>query len=193
LLQSQTKLKEQIDKKKLVLYAPTFRDYNRKACGFSHESIEQLKNILNQHNAVLGIRAHPRDQGLFAPFIDHLTILDLDYQHYPELNIVMRNTDILITDYSSLWVDYLLLDRPIIGYAFDMEQYQDSRGLLFNYQNQFPGELCETNEDLKKLIATALNQEEPNKLSTKQHWVKDFFHAPLKTNRCEAIHELLKN
>ncbi|MCR8922115.1 CDP-glycerol glycerophosphotransferase family protein [Dasania sp. GY-MA-18] len=186
----QSKLKALLNGKKLILYAPTFRDYDRKACGFTTETITQLKAILAQHNAVLGIRAHPRDQGLFSPFIDNTNVLDLDYRHYPELNTVMRNTDILITDYSSLWVDFLLLDKPIVGYAFDMEQYQGARGLLYDYENQFPGPLTQTWPQLASTLEALLAQSSLN-VSEKQQWLKRFFHQPLEGSRCQAIEQLV--
>ncbi|WP_019528816.1 CDP-glycerol glycerophosphotransferase family protein [Dasania marina] len=188
----QSKLKALLNGKKLVLYAPTFRDYDRKACGFNSESMAQLTTTLSQHNAVLGIRAHPRDQGLFSPFIDNANVLDLDYRHYPELNTVMRNTDILITDYSSLWVDFLLLDKPIVGYAFDIEQYQGSRGLLYDYDNQFPGPLTQTWQQLASTLAALLAQPSIS-VAEKQLWLKRFFHQPLDGSRCQAIHQLLVN
>ena len=74
-----------------------------------------------------------------------------DLQQYPRIKDItgeswdtqelLMNTDILITDYSSIYIDYLLLDRPMMFYHYDYEEYlQTDREMYFDYQDVTPGE-----------------------------------------------------
>ncbi len=64
---------------------------------------------------------------------------------YPALPLM----DCLVTDYSSIYFDYLLLDRPILFFAYDLQHYrQDERNLLFEYQEMAPGTICNNQQEL---------------------------------------------
>ncbi|MCP4220690.1 MAG: hypothetical protein GY765_39045, partial [bacterium] len=65
--------------------------------------------------------------------------------------------DLLITDYSSIYFDYLLLDRPIVFFPYDLETYiNEERGLIFEYDRLTPGPHCFSREELEKEVFTAL-------------------------------------
>ena len=62
----------------------------------------------------------------------------------------MAMSDLLITDYSSIFFDFLLLDRPIIFFAYDLEDYlQNDRNMYFNYDSMTPGAKCRTYDELE--------------------------------------------
>ena len=180
--------------RKLILYAPTLRDYDRNATGFGTDDTIKLDALLKKHNAVMGLRAHPRDNALimgnFTDLSDHL--INLSYEVIPEVATLLRATDILVTDYSSLWVDFLLLKRQIIGYVYDFDTYLKSRGLVYNYKAVFPGQLCYDSQQFLKCLDASLSGETVADESAKRQWLTDFFHTHQDGRAGERIYQLMQ-
>jgi CDP-glycerol glycerophosphotransferase (TagB/SpsB family) len=127
--------------KKLIFYAPTYRQTSISAKAhyyqFNKEEINELKAILKKNNAILGYRPHyfKNSEKFFnlQEYIDNETIVDLSYEIIPEISAIMRQCDVLITDYSSVCFDAIYLNKPTICFAYDLEQYQsDQDGLLYD-------------------------------------------------------------
>ena len=136
--------------KKVILYAPTWRDdefYENGIYKFSTQiDLDLLKKELSDTHILL-VKLHylvkdPVDWSNYEGFVykcDHLW----DIQ---ELYLI---SDILVTDYSSVIFDYALLKRPMIIYAYDYEKYRDNlRGFYFNIFEEFPGPVVKNNADL---------------------------------------------
>ena len=136
--------------KKVILYAPTWRDdefYENGIYKFSTQiDFNLLKEELGDTHIML-VKLHylvkdPVDWSNYEGFIykcDHLH----DIQ---ELYLI---SDILITDYSSVIFDYALLKRPMIIYAYDYQKYKnDLRGFYFNIFEEVPGPVVKNNTDL---------------------------------------------
>ena len=88
--------------------------------------------------------------------IDNFNLL-LDYDPQLDIYPLLKHTDMMITDYSSIYFDYLLLDKPIIFYPYDFEQYtKDDRNLLFDYESMTPGPHCQDQTSLEKTILQEL-------------------------------------
>jgi CDP-glycerol glycerophosphotransferase (TagB/SpsB family) len=125
--------------RKLILYAPTFRETTGNSA-FNDEVVQDLitlNNYCTANNLVLGIRSHIADP-IGQKFVND-NILKLNSDVISETNILLKHVHCLITDFSSIWVDYLLLDRPIIGYAKDYENYLNKeRGFLYPFLDIFP-------------------------------------------------------
>ena len=51
-----------------------------------------------------------------------------------EVGLFLRKADILVTDYSGVWIDFLLLDRPIVSFCPDLVHYKENRGFLYDYK-----------------------------------------------------------
>lgn len=129
-------------REKLVLYAPTWRDGGEGAPVPTAREVEALHEWLEAHNARLVIRSHPMASGaLDAAFgldqsevIDHgpenaVRIHTLPAALAPDITPLLGGFDAVITDYSSIAVDFSLLSRPIIWFAPDLAQYYSTRGL----------------------------------------------------------------
>lgn len=134
--------------RRLVVYAPTYRQTAAVADAacyqFSEDEIARLREVLRKHDAVLGFRMHYfRNSGsLFnlEKYIDNEWIVDLGHAVVPEVACVIREADLVITDYSSVYVDALYLDKPVLGFAYDLEQYlKNQDGLLYDMEVAFPG------------------------------------------------------
>jgi CDP-glycerol glycerophosphotransferase (TagB/SpsB family) len=80
----------------------------------------------------------------------------------------------LISDYSGIWVDYLLLDRPLIFVPYDLEEYEKERGLLYNYHHITPGPKVSTNKEFIEAIQAYI--QDPEKDSERRACVKKIFH-----------------
>ncbi|MGE6995676.1 CDP-glycerol glycerophosphotransferase family protein [Pseudomonas sp. NPDC047961] len=134
-------------KRRLVVYAPTFReaDFNGAGCyQFDEEQVLRLKNLLRQNDAVLGFRMHYFRKGdqLFnlEHYADGELIVDLGHAVVSEIAPILRESDLVVTDYSSLYIDALYLDKPVISFAYDLEHYKSSQnGLLYDMDIVFPG------------------------------------------------------
>lgn len=139
--------------KKIILWMPTFRSYgSNMQDGTSSESgvptlktsdFQELNDKLKELNYVLLLKLHPwalesvKDIGEY-PMIRVIKNEDIPSEY--NLYHLIGCADAMISDYSSVWGDYLLLDRPI-GFAFDdLEQYKKSRYIpLSPLENYMPG------------------------------------------------------
>ena len=133
---------------RMVLYMPTYRDHVRydeydvfDTFGFDPQRMSEL---MGRFNAVFAIKLHH----LHKPGEDFVSSLaafprvvladqDDDPTYDPQL--LLRDADVLVTDYSSAFVDYLLLDRPILFGLFDHQAYVKERPLRSDFEDVTPG------------------------------------------------------
>lgn len=143
--------------KKVLLYAPTWRDNDFYEVGRYKLNLQldlqQMKDQLGDNYVIL-IRAHY----LVAENLDLSSVggFAYDVSSYPDINELYLISDILITDYSSVFFDYANLKRPMLFFTYDIEEYRDQlRGFYFDFENEAPGPLVETTEavieEIKKL------------------------------------------
>ena len=79
------------------------------------------------------------------------------YDNSKDIQPLLKLSDVLITDYSSVYVDYLLLDRPVIFFPYDYEKYiQKDRDLLFDYDWITPGPKCYSQDELQKTLSDCI-------------------------------------
>ena len=133
----------QMKGKKLALYAPTFRDDgDRDRELLSHFGFEEFNRQCGDEYC-LAVRLHPQIQSSKVP----AQVPDLTT--YPDVRELLLATDLLIADYSSIAVEYSLLERPILLYAFDKEWYLDKdRGFYYDYEDTAPGPILTTMDEL---------------------------------------------
>lgn len=146
--------------RKIVLYAPTFRENARRS------STAELLIDLERWNEELGdsttllIRAHYLNR-FFIP--QRSRGLCIDVSGYPNITDLYAVADVLITDYSSVMFDYSHLGRPEIIFAPDYEQYANhSRGTYFDLREWAPGPFVTEEEDLFDAVKRELAREEPD-------------------------------
>ena len=136
-----------IKEKKVILYAPTYREYELDQARFE-KHLEKLYRELKQDYVVF-LSLHPKDdmvyKNKYPGFIYNVT-------SYPNINEIAIVSDLLVTDYSPILFEYSLLHKPIIFYAFDLEEFQEARQLTINYEGFVPGPLVKTNTELIKKI-----------------------------------------
>ncbi len=143
--------------RRLVLYAPTWREKAASLDVFSAAEERQLEQLLDEHGAVLGIRGHPnvRSHRAYARNQNWRKIIALN--DIPDVNMLLRRADVLVTDYSSIYIDYLLLDRPVLHYVYDLESYIAERGFLYDLDAAFGGACAQTFAELVTLLGDVLD------------------------------------
>ncbi|NLA70185.1 MAG: hypothetical protein GX852_03980, partial [Clostridiales bacterium] len=85
----------------------------------------------------------------------------IDASDYSDINDLLIGSDILITDYSSVIFDYYLLNKPIVYYAYDIEEYKSGRGLYYDFEEYVYGKVATNN---KELVEAILAEEQCNNL-----------------------------
>lgn len=135
--------------KKLVLYAPTFRDHEISNPDISKHLTEILQGLPEEY--CLGLRLHP----FVAEAMEQLTldsqVIKLSFES--DLNALLMASDLLITDYSSIIFEYCLTQRPMVFYAYDLEEYSDQgRGFYYDYERYVPGPVAHTGNEVIKLL-----------------------------------------
>lgn len=136
--------------KKIILYAPTWRDnhfYGRGKYKFDIQmDLDQMKNELGD-DYIIVLRLHY----LIAENID-LSAYEgfvYDFSVHEDIRELYLIADLLITDYSSVFFDYANLKRPMLFYVHDIDDYRDNlRGFYFDFETKAPGPLVKTTEEI---------------------------------------------
>jgi CDP-glycerol glycerophosphotransferase (TagB/SpsB family) len=181
---------------KIIYYMPTFRgEFSQSLAnvsfqqqkndyllnlGLEYFDIQNFSQFLLDNNITLLIKIHPMEEEYFAKDIEALNLgsihlitntkLDLaDVDNY----ILLGIADVLITDYSSVYIDYLLLDKPIIFTTADKGEY--ARGFMFDPPEPWmPGEKPTDQQQLETAVKNALFGEDVFK-AERTH-LKNIFH-----------------
>lgn len=134
---------------KVILYAPTFHDTTQKRSTFAPPvHLERWIEVLGMKYFIL-FRAHPSVFKLIGVTMNTPNIIDVS--NYPEINDLYIASDMLVSDYSSIFFDYSILSKPMFCFAYDYSEYTQTRGVYLNICDELSG--GEINEDtLLKLI-----------------------------------------
>lgn len=182
---------------KVIYYMPTVRS------GVSREESSRvnLKNIFNikqydetnitdflkKKNYLLCIKYHPSEKLDFntidSKYIKYITETQLK-ENECDTNMILNASDMLITDYSSLGLHYLMLEKPVIYLANDMKQFNNTRGILFgDFKFWTDNEIAVDCESLLSKIEENINNYNIDKLKNK----KQLLFGNLKNGGCSEI------
>lgn len=136
------------DDKKIILYMPTYREYlvdeNNQTYLAPPIDLEKWQEILGAEYVLL-FRAHYAVNAA-------LNLVDNDFvknmSDYPSINDLYCVADFLISDYSSAYFDFAILDKPIFCFAYDLEEYAEKRGLYLNLEETLPCKIHKNEDDL---------------------------------------------
>lgn len=144
----------QLIDKKLVLYAPSFRENPKNNAVFDYFDIGKFNDELGEEY-VLAVRLHPN----YQIYCDEEHPIDLDgltnkydiidFTGFKDEQKLLLLSDIFITDYSSIMVDYTILKKPILLFAYDLDDYlKNERGFYFDYRKKVPGKIVYDTDEL---------------------------------------------
>jgi len=180
-------LKEKFDlplEKRVILYAPTWRAWDPHAqfkLFLEIISNNDLQRLLDVNNAILVFKPHPHDEAKVKSFNFprnvHIVTSSEMLKKGLTTNDLLLITDLLITDYSSIFWDYLILDRPIVFYAPDLEEYRMHRGLILEpFEAWVPGKVVYSPSVLVDTISDIL-EDKRDELKEKRKWLKNIAYS----------------
>lgn len=140
--------------KKIILYAPTYRGNQHEAgVGYTYKEevdFERFQKELQDEYIIL-FRPHYFVSNTFN--FEKYKGFVLNASDTDDINDLYIISDILITDYSSVFFDYANLKRPMIFHMYDLEHYRDkSNGFYFDLEEELPGKITKTDDELLKEI-----------------------------------------
>lgn len=162
--------------KPIVLYAPTYRGANNKSDNRALEELERAKELLaNNPKYHFVYKGHYFEKGTDP----RLTKIDS--------NELLGIADVLITDYSSIGIDYLAMNKPIIYFAFDIDQYMEERGMYIDVED-ITDEIVYTADRLELIVKKAVNRP---KISKKQKIARELYASQEDGNATKRVVEFL--
>lgn len=174
--------------KKVVLYAPTFRDYgNTRLFPFEDFDKKVFEDFLEQEKILLLLRLHIKEAAAADAYVSS-RIRRFGSEEAGDVTGMLGMFDLLITDYSSIYIDYLLTDKPLMFLPYDRERYLDGRGMNFDYDKVTPGPKPETMKEFMMEIKEFMNGEdswkkERDRVNLKFNEVKE----PCASNICNQV------
>ncbi len=191
---------------KLVFYMPTYREYITegydqfiKNLGFEKFSLEDFNNFLQKENIRFVLKPHPVDNKVWGEIFKEKELSNFSLlteetlkENNIELYELLAISDMLITDYSSVYMDYLLTNKPIIFIPTDLEEYKKERSLLLEpYDFWSPGPKCFNQKELEEKMVKSFKEKDYFK--KERETVKKIFHKYTDGRSTERTVEFLKS
>ncbi len=187
-LDFEKKIKDSLENKKVILYTPTFRDTDR----FKRETPiiwNRLNDMLRDHKAIFLIKFHRHDYStIMNKNFSNIQVLDSETDVYP----IFEKTDLLITDYSSIFFDFLLTNKPILFYPYDKDNYiQNDRSMYDDYDSVTPGNKALSFEDLYNKLNNFLS-EKGGFMTANYDQIKLMYNQYNDDKSCERVFHIIK-
>lgn len=176
---------EIINHRKVFLYMPTFRDDDLDYFNKANIDFDKLDKVLRENNSVFFLKLHPLTKQVNVNNYDNIICIDNDVDIYPFLVF----TDYLITDYSSIFFDFLHLNREIIFIPYDLDNYISKRELYFKYNEFVPGKIYYTFDEFMDNISDIQSID----YSAKRKELYDLFNEDYNFDASQKIFRFLKD
>ena len=175
------------ENKKVILYCPTFREY---------EKDENLGVVLAPPMDLKKWEAELGDQYvlLFRAHYEVSKVMEVqendfvrNVTDYPVLNDLMIVSDILISDYSSIFFDYSIMDKCMLHFTYDFDKYEEKRGMYFDIRDYLSG--ADTEDGVIAILRNLNSQRETEKtVAFRNKYLNFYGEASKKTVDCIAEH-----
>lgn len=157
--------------KKIILYAPTWRDSDDQGKTYSLKPpihLDKWEERLGDHYILLFRTHHYTTRLLGVQFNDFVR----DVSNYPSINDLFIVSDLLISDYSSCITDYSILERPVVCFAYDYDAYSKQRGINIDFRTEMPAGIQKTEDEVLDHI---LNMDEAEECRKTREMLKNRF------------------
>jgi len=180
----------------LILYCPTYRrNTPMRLFPFNDLNINHLKSYLDDREIVILTRAHVQSNlALDGVQVSRVVsrVIEFGQDVLPEINDILPEIDILITDYSSVYFDFLLCNKPLLFIPYDIDEYKHDVGILFDdYDFWTPGDKVFSYQGFIEAIDKILSGRDTFK--SKREVVRDIFHYNQDENSSKKIIQLLSD
>ena len=181
---------------RVVLYAPTWRESGAatRFFPFPDFEVEQLNRFLADQDCCLLIRPHQNDRVSLATVQDWSArgadrVIGASPLDIPDVADILPHVDVIVTDYSSIYLDLLLRDVPSIFVPYDREHFDEARGLLYDYEAITPGPKVRTQVQFIDALRDALQGGESHR--HQRDLLRRLFHDHRDANACRRVVEAL--
>ena len=130
--------------KRIVLYAPTFRGKGQTDVNFKLTMNLDMINRSIGEDTIFALKMHPFVKTRLKNNMKNI----IDLSDYEDINDLLLISDVLITDYSSVIFEFSLMEKPIIMYAQDKEEYISERDFYYEYDSFVPGPIANSTEEV---------------------------------------------
>lgn len=158
--------------KKVVLYTPTWRDSTDGGKTFQVAppiDVNYWEKKLGSEYVMLFRMHHLTTEFMGIDFNDFAR----DVSHVPEINELMKIADVLLSDYSATIFDYSILEKPILAFAYDLEEYKEARGFYNDLEYVLPGDVLYTaDEVIDRLLNMNVDEEIERARSIKSRYIE---------------------
>jgi CDP-glycerol glycerophosphotransferase (TagB/SpsB family) len=178
---------------RILLYAPTFRKAEESVNPFDSEFVERINEILNSKNYLFLIKQHPYAKGIRFDH-DYSNIKDVS-DKVDDIQELLINIDVMISDYSSAILDFALTDKLQLFYPFDLEEHRTNKGDFYSYfeysEKKLPGFIINDKDDFIRKIEQLelLMVDEDTRIRMNQF--KNKYNRYTDGNSCRRLFEFL--
>jgi len=173
--------------KRIILYAPTYRELKSTKAPFNNKDLFELNKLCEETNTLFLIKAHINEKIISFKGFKRIKLAN----KLADIQELLLISNILITDYSSVLCDYLLLNRPILLYTYDYDDYINHRGIYYkSLEDIAPGPLLYTMDELLNAIKNI--NEIYKEFEQKASNVRDFFNKYKDGKSSERLLRFLK-
>lgn len=162
-----------VDEREIILYAPTWRGDSFQDPDFDLENLVRLVEEVtrridtNRHQVLVKVHQFVYRRATFDWRLQGLLV-----PNDVPVNSLLGVTDVLVTDYSSLFYDFLAQDKPVVFYTPDLDDYDEGRG-FYAPPSTWPGPVVRTVEDLAEELATLAACSSPAVLARRARWTSE--------------------
>lgn len=182
---------------KIILYTPTHRDYEntifdikRSILGFEYDK-KKFEHFLQENKLLIVCKLHPHQNTEVVDTELPMGVVNFKGSENFGLVELMKASDILMTDYTSTYVDYLLLDKPVLFNFYDKDIYEEKRGLAFYpFEQICAGEIFKDEKSFYQAVTTTLK--EPKKHARERLDMLEHLNT-YHTNVCEKTYNAIFN
>lgn len=134
---------------KTIIYVPTFRDMGNNPINDGAIDLEKINEHAKLNKFVWVMKFHGMPDTEFSYEVNRKYSNIIFYENEKDVYPALKYVDVLVTDYSSIYMDFLLLDKPVVFYPYDLETYRaKDRGFSHPYDEMTPGKKVKTLAEL---------------------------------------------
>lgn len=176
-----------VSNKLIITYMPTHRKYGQgDVSPIPFVNNTEAQQWMRDNNVVFVVKQHPNMEAKVNKALQTDVIIDISKMKF-DPQVVLYHTDVLISDFSSVWIDFLLLRRPVLFYFYDRFE-KDDEGILYDIREDPPGHYCYTEDELFNLIKKAVQNYDSMRPSDR---IVQKFHKYVDGNSCERYYKAI--